>query len=514
MKALTPPKRSLVAIIRGLLQKKTIRYLIVGGTVYLFELWVIIVAQDRGASATTAVALSFTLGLIVSFFLQKLFTFRDKRMHHKVVLAQAVAVGLLVVWNLCFTLLLTSAVQSFMQPTVARTIALLITTIWNFYLYKTRIFTAKPQKKVPTEHPGVLLRFDMPKVASIVSPPKESESALREERQHSFRIVVLCTLLLLALVSGGQVTATLQHAIARSAEKHVDTLAPSGPRPEPLHIDGLSSTGCRNRTILQVVAHADDDLAFINPDTQTAISKGKCVRTVYLTAADHGWGITYTEEREMGIRAAYSVMLNTEPNDWKSHDVTLPTGETLRAYDSPDGTPTAATYFLRLPDGNLDGNGFATTGHVSLRKLLADPKLAMTTLDMRTTYTRQSLVKVIAEFIAVYQPVEVRTLGDYAVDIGGDHSDHVATGELTAMALKQYRRAYHDTTTIPLIKYIGYPIAGRQSNLSDSIEEKKAQAFFAYARYDYNVCKTMGECQVGDSSYAKYLSRRYTLPSK
>ena len=132
MKTSTPPKRSLVAIIRGMLQKRSVRYLIVGGAVYLLELWIIVVAQQRGATPTEAVAISFTAGLIVSFFLQKIVTFGDKRMHHKVVLRQAIAVGLLVVWNLCFTVLLTRLLQSVVPPTVTRTIALLITTIWNF----------------------------------------------------------------------------------------------------------------------------------------------------------------------------------------------------------------------------------------------------------------------------------------------------------------------------------------------------------------------------------------------
>ena len=128
MKTPASLKRPLRTMVTELLRKKMIRYLIVGGLVYVFELWIIVWAQYHGATPTEAVALSFTLGLIVSFFLQKLFTFGDKRMHQKIVLRQAFAVGLLVVWNLCFTVIITKAVQSFMPATVARTIALLITS--------------------------------------------------------------------------------------------------------------------------------------------------------------------------------------------------------------------------------------------------------------------------------------------------------------------------------------------------------------------------------------------------
>lgn len=127
--------------VQKILKRRGMRYLIVGGTVYVLELIIIIVAQKFGASPTQAVAVSFTLGLIVSFFLQKLFSFGDRRMHHKIIIPQAVAVGLLVMWNFSFTVGMTRLLQDMLPPTVTRTIALGITTIWNYYLYKTHIFT-------------------------------------------------------------------------------------------------------------------------------------------------------------------------------------------------------------------------------------------------------------------------------------------------------------------------------------------------------------------------------------
>ena len=115
------------------------RYLLVGGTVYVLELIVIVVASHLGAKPVLAVALSFWIGLCVSFVLQKVFTFGDRRTHHKILIPQVVAVSLLVLWNFGFTILVTRLLTS-LNPTITRTIALLITTIWNFYLYQTRIF--------------------------------------------------------------------------------------------------------------------------------------------------------------------------------------------------------------------------------------------------------------------------------------------------------------------------------------------------------------------------------------
>lgn len=126
--------------VKALLQRPGYRYLIIGGSVYVFELAVIVVAQALGASAVWAVAISFCLGTLVSFFLQKLVTFGDKRMHHRILLPQLVATTLLVLWNLGFSVLLTKLLESHLPAVATRTLALAITTIWNFYLYKTRIF--------------------------------------------------------------------------------------------------------------------------------------------------------------------------------------------------------------------------------------------------------------------------------------------------------------------------------------------------------------------------------------
>lgn len=134
--------------IRTLLQRPGYRYLLIGGSVYVFELVVIVAAQALGASAVWAVAISFCLGTLVSFFLQKLVTFGDKRMHHRILIPQMIATAVLILWNLGFSVLLTKLLQNHLPAVVTRTLALLITTIWNFYLYKTRIFKTNDEELI------------------------------------------------------------------------------------------------------------------------------------------------------------------------------------------------------------------------------------------------------------------------------------------------------------------------------------------------------------------------------
>jgi putative flippase GtrA len=120
------------------------RYIIIGGSVYLFELLVIEVALRLGQSSVVAIGLSFWLGLIVSFLLQKFVTFQNKELHHRILLPQVLAFSLLVLFNFGFTILLAKLLAHKLPAVITRTVALGITTLWNFYLYRTRIFANKP----------------------------------------------------------------------------------------------------------------------------------------------------------------------------------------------------------------------------------------------------------------------------------------------------------------------------------------------------------------------------------
>jgi putative flippase GtrA len=129
--------------LKNLIKRLNHRYLIIGVAVYLFELVVIVVAQKRGASPLLAVGLSFWLGLIVSFILQKIVTFKDKRMHHKILIPQILGFLALVLVNFCFTLLLTKLISPPVPAILARSIALAITMVWNLYIYRSYVFSNK-----------------------------------------------------------------------------------------------------------------------------------------------------------------------------------------------------------------------------------------------------------------------------------------------------------------------------------------------------------------------------------
>lgn len=129
-----------------LLARKSARYLIVGGSVYLFEIVIIVIAQYFGASAVLAVTLSFWIGLVASFLLQKFFAFGDKRLHRRILLPQAVAFATLVLFNFGFNLVATKLLELYLPAVVIRTLTLAATTLWNFYIYRTRIFKSEDKQ--------------------------------------------------------------------------------------------------------------------------------------------------------------------------------------------------------------------------------------------------------------------------------------------------------------------------------------------------------------------------------
>lgn len=126
--------------LRKIINQQTKPYLLIGGSVYVFELVIILLAQTWGANPVWAIGIGFCFGTLLSFGLQKFITFGDKRVQHKIIAAQLIATCALVVFNFVFTLVVAKLLTPFLPAILSRTIALGITTLWNFYIYKNHIF--------------------------------------------------------------------------------------------------------------------------------------------------------------------------------------------------------------------------------------------------------------------------------------------------------------------------------------------------------------------------------------
>jgi LmbE family N-acetylglucosaminyl deacetylase len=277
----------------------------------------------------------------------------------------------------------------------------------------------------------------------------------------------------------------------------------------PISVQDMSNTRCNAPTVLNVVAHEDDDILFMNPDLQHDIHAGKCVRTIYLTAGDAGAGKLYWISRQLGAEAAYGSMLGLQKTVWDQHTVRLATGRYVTvAY--PHGNTKISLIFFNLPDGNLTGSGFDAQQNQSLAKLYEGHIGVIQSVDGQSSYSAEQLTNGLSRLMDEYQPALIRTQADVPSAQYPDHSDHIATQRFATTAASAYEaQHFGNGVTIPVSRYIGYPIHGYPQNISGDDLVQKENTFLAYAQYDGGVCHTVAQCSQG-TTYAFYLTRQYT----
>lgn len=276
----------------------------------------------------------------------------------------------------------------------------------------------------------------------------------------------------------------------------------------PISIKNISDTLCPKNTIINVVAHEDDDLLFINPDTLNDIKSGNCIRTIYVTAGDAGNNQLYWLSRELGSEAAYSSMAGNINEHWDKQIVEVSKNEFVRI-DSPSNNSKISLIFFRLPDGNVNGSGFSSNNYEGLAKLESGEIKAIHSVDGQSTFNNQQLVESLITFMKIYQPTEIRTQANFISNRFPDHSDHIAVGRFTKKAFTTYENRLADLETSTLLKfYIGYPIHEMAPNITQSEIDVKEAAFLNYAKFDGAVCSSIEQCNQS-ILYGSYLSRQY-----
>ncbi|MHB1518990.1 MAG: PIG-L family deacetylase [Acidimicrobiales bacterium] len=269
---------------------------------------------------------------------------------------------------------------------------------------------------------------------------------------------------------------------------------------------GASATSgpAQSRTLI-TCAHADDNLLFMSPDEITLIKHGNAVQVVYLTTGDAGLGQSYWHLREEGARAGAAYMAGV-PNRWRRGSVAL-NGHTL-VLDTLIPDPRLTMIFMRLPDGNVDGSGWADTSFESLMKLWKRDIPTISSAD-GATYTLGELRDTLVSITKWYKPGTVYTQDFLGYFGNGDHTDHVATGYLTEHA----NRIYHAPNR-PVFGYQGYPIHLLPPNVHGPLLVEKEQTFLAYSKYDSHGCSTLSECFAPpwfSATYGNWFERQYVV---
>ena len=261
---------------------------------------------------------------------------------------------------------------------------------------------------------------------------------------------------------------------------------------------------CQQGVALNVIAHQDDDLLFMNPAIANEIESGKCIRTVYVTAGDDGQSANYWQGREEGAKAAYASMYQRADN-WQSTKALISGHEFEVA--TLNGVPSMSLMFLHLPDGSPSGEGFGDNRNETLQKLRTGSIKSIHAIGGKTSYTTSELIHSLSVVMNLDRPETINTQAYGAELEGGDHSDHQAVGYFTDQARHSYRGGY--TFSV----YLGYQSGHLPVNLNEADSAMKQAVFATYEQYDTAICTTLAGCR-NANTYTAYLQRQYVYKSE
>lgn len=143
-----------------LLQSQLVRYILTGGLSFAIELAVLLtLISSFGMHRSLAVSISFWISLVISFLLQKLLAFEDRQRKTGIVAKQALFFVLLVAFNYLFTIVVVALFPD-KYLIFSRTLAIIIVSIWNYYVYKNLIFNRGGEKSSTIISPTEILKLE------------------------------------------------------------------------------------------------------------------------------------------------------------------------------------------------------------------------------------------------------------------------------------------------------------------------------------------------------------------
>lgn len=272
-------------------------------------------------------------------------------------------------------------------------------------------------------------------------------------------------------------------------------------------------------TVLQVVAHPDDDLFFMNPDLSRSISTGVKVATVYLTSgeadgrneahsphlqdparpADHA---AYAEARQNGIRAAYAQMATgNRTSAWQRRSIPTVGGGSAEV-DVLVARPEVNLVWMQLREArsisgdNPDSLRGLWDGRVTA---LGSQLTSGTPVKNGFSYDKDQVVEAIAAVFARYRPTTIRTQDPTPgrSRAGGaflDHQDHMYGARFVQAAAERYAKSA-DRPHFSVQNYVSYPNSSLPPALDPRAAEEKLGYLKTYAWSDHeNWCGSPAGC--------------------
>jgi hypothetical protein len=189
-------------------------------------------------------------------------------------------------------------------------------------------------------------------------------------------------------------------------------------------------------------AHPADSLLFQNPDLFHDFYVFKCITTVVFTSADRGVIGNFSYSLERGLEVAYSYMAGAsmDKKAWVETRVIL-NGKTVLSRALKD-MPNVQIFYLRLPDGRTDGEGYDANESESLKKLYRRKIKTISAIDGSEKYTLDNLKYLIAAMLRQRKARDIRVL-DFKTMVPKDneecydHTDHSVSARLVVDVVKE-----------------------------------------------------------------------------
>ncbi len=227
-------------------------------------------------------------------------------------------------------------------------------------------------------------------------------------------------------------------------------------------------------------AHEDDWQLFMNPSAFQDVLEGAAKTVfVHVTAGDAGLGTgdggrkrPYYLARENGAEDAIRFMADTDHEPAKpvvSH-VVLNNHRIFRiAYRN------TVSYFLRVPDGNIKGEGFPDTGFQSLKRLHDGAVRTMVAVDGTTVYRSwDDLVRTVRAIVDAERGraplVQVNIAETDAAINPDDHADHLMVARAALDAVK-------NLSCVRRVSYVDYASAKLPENLNAQQRDMESSVF-------------------------------------
>ncbi|MEV6951267.1 PIG-L family deacetylase [Streptomyces sp. NPDC051183] len=281
-------------------------------------------------------------------------------------------------------------------------------------------------------------------------------------------------------------------------------------------------------SVVQIVAHPDDDLFFMNPDLSRSLTAGTPVTTVYLTSGEsdgrnqaHGAAAKdpdqpadrahYAEARQNGIRSAYAQMATGDRAAPWQRTVIATAGGGRAELDVLVARPQVNLVWLQLREArnSFSDNPDSLRGLWNGRIPALEPQLANgTPVRQPYTYTKDQVIRAMAGLLGQYRPTTIRiqdpTPGRYA-ETGRytDHQDHMYGARFAQAATARYAAdvPVGERPRFTVQNYLGYHNSTLPHALDPQTAETKTGYLKTYAWHDReNYCGSPSGC--GDRKVA------------